>query len=99
MADARALGASLGELLENRRSGIIQLDRRGHILEANDGARALLATRDGLRDDGGVLSAGTRAEDAELNGLLERALPAYGAPGAGGSMKITRGGGRNAAGP
>ena len=91
MADARALGASLAKLLENRRSGVIQLDRRGRILEANDRARAVLAKRDGLRDDGGVLSAGTRAEDAELKGLLGQALPAYGAQGAGGSMKITRG--------
>ena len=39
MADAEALGASLAELLENRRSGIIQLDRRGRIVEANDRAR------------------------------------------------------------
>ncbi len=91
VADARALGASLAKLLDNRRSGVIQLDRRGRILEANDLARALLARRDGLCDDGRMLSAGTRAEDAELQGLLERALPAYGAQGSGGSMKITRG--------
>lgn len=90
LANAGALGASLAGLLENRRSGIIQLDRRGRILEANDRARAVLAKRDGLRDDGGVLAAGTQAEDAELKGLLERALPVYGARGAGGSMKITR---------
>ncbi|WP_420616440.1 helix-turn-helix transcriptional regulator [Candidatus Palauibacter sp.] len=90
MADARALGASLAELLDNRKSGIIQLDRRGRILEANDRARTVLVKRDGLRDDGGVLAVGTRAEDAELKGLLSRALPAYGAQGTGGSMKVTR---------
>lgn len=91
MADARALGASLAKLLENRRSGVIQLDRRGRILEANDRASAVLAKRDGLRDDGGVLAAGTQVEDAELKGLLQQVLPMYDAQGAGGSMKITRG--------
>ena len=53
MADAEALGASLAELLENRRLGIIQLDRRGRILEANDRARDILLKRDGLHDQGG----------------------------------------------
>lgn len=90
LADARALGASLAKLLENRPSGIIQLDRRGRILEASDRARAVLEKRDGLRDDGGVLAAGSRAEHVELQRQLARALPAYGAPGAGGTMKITR---------
>ncbi|MCY3699587.1 MAG: LuxR C-terminal-related transcriptional regulator [Gemmatimonadetes bacterium] len=96
LADARALGASLAELLESGRSGVIQLDRRGRILEANDRARAVLAKRDGLRDDGGVLAAGTQTEHAELQRLLARALPVFGARGAGGTMKITR---RDAGGP
>ena len=39
LADARALGASLTELLDNTRAGIIQLDRRGRIAAANDQAR------------------------------------------------------------
>ena len=51
LADARALGASLTRLLENGRSGFIQLDRRGRILEANDRARGILLGRDGLGDD------------------------------------------------
>ena len=54
MADANALGASLADMLENRHSGIIQLDRRGRILEANDEARKLLLKREGLRDEKGV---------------------------------------------
>ena len=90
MADAEALGASLAELLENRRSGIVQLDRRGRILEANDRARDILLKRDGLRDEKGVLAAGNQGENAELQRLLAQALPPYGAQGAGGSMKITR---------
>ena len=90
MADAQALGASLARLLENRRLGIIQLDRRGRILEANDPARDLLLKRDGLRDEQGALAAGNQGEDAELQRLLAQALPPYGVQGAGGSMKITR---------
>ena len=60
MADAKALGASVAELLETRRLGIIQLDRRGSILEANDRAGDILLKRDGLCDQGGVLAAGHR---------------------------------------
>ncbi|WP_420636663.1 helix-turn-helix transcriptional regulator [Candidatus Palauibacter sp.] len=90
MEDAEALGASLAELLENRQSGIIQLDRRGRILEANDQARALLLRGDGLRDKKGSLTAEVPAEDVELRRLLAAVLPLYGTQGAGGSMKITR---------
>ena len=91
MADARALGASLAELLENRRSGIVQLDRCGRILEASDRAGDILLRHDGLCDAGGVLAAGHPGENAELQRLLARALPPHGVQGAGGSMKITRG--------
>lgn len=90
MANARALGASLTELLENRLSGIVQLDRSGRILEANDRARRILLRRDGLRDTGRRLTATNPAEKAELLHLLAQALPPFGAQGAGGSMKITR---------
>ena len=90
MANARALGASLSDLLENRRAGIIQLDRRGRILKANDGARHILQRRDGLRDDDGVLVAANRVENAELERILARALPRFGLQGAGGSIGITR---------
>ena len=90
MADAKALGATLAELLENRGSGIIQLDRHGRILEANDRARDILLKRDGLRDQGGVLAAGHQGENAELQRLLAQALPQYGVQGTGGSMKMTR---------
>ena len=90
MAQARALSSSLVELLENGRSGFVQLNRSGQILEANDRAREVLLERDGLRDVGGALAAGVSAENTELQRLLAAALPAHGAPAAGGSMKITR---------
>ena len=90
LADARALGASSARLLDNRRAAIIQLDRQGRIVEANDRARHLLLGRDGLTDAGGLLAAETPGEDAELQHLLARALPPWGRQGAGGSMKVTR---------
>ncbi|MYE35888.1 MAG: helix-turn-helix transcriptional regulator [Gemmatimonadales bacterium] len=90
MMDTEALGASLADLLDNRRPGIVQLDRRGRIREANDQARALLLKGDGLRDRKGSLTAELPAEDDRLQRLLAAALPPYGTQGAGGSMKITR---------
>lgn len=90
MAKAEKLGRSLAELLETRQWGMIHLDRCGRILEANDRARDILLKRDGLRDARGVLAARNQRENAELQRLLARALPPYGAQGAGGWMKITR---------
>lgn len=90
MADAQALSASLGALLETRRLGIVQLDRSGRVKEANDRARNILLKRDGIGDHRGVLAAGHPAENAELRGLLARALPGDGVQGLGGAMKITR---------
>ena len=94
MTEARALGASLAELLENQRWGIIQMGHRGRILEANDRARDLLLERDGLHDLGGVLAARNHEEDIELQRLLARALPPHRTQGAGSSMVITRRRGR-----
>lgn len=90
MANAGALSASLTALLENGRSGFIQLDRRGRILDANDRAREVLLERDGLCDAAGALAARMPRENAELQRLLARALSPAGKPGAGGSMKLTR---------
>lgn len=90
LADANALRVSLAELLDNKRLGLIQLDRSGRILEANDRAADILLKRDGLRDLGGVLGAANRDEHAELQRLLARALPPHGPQGTGGSMKISR---------
>ena len=90
MANARALGASLTQLLDNRRTGIIQLDRRGRILDANDRARRILLARDGLHDDAGVLTARHQGENARLQRLLGAALSSFRTQGSGSSMKVTR---------
>ena len=90
LAGAGALGASLADLLATTGLGIIQLDGRGRIAAANDRALALLRTGEGLVDKGGALGADVPADDAVLQGLLTRALPPFGGPGAGGSMTVRR---------
>ena len=90
LSRAGALGTSLADLLATTGLGIIQLDERGRIAAANDRALALLRTGDGLVDQGGVLGADVPADDAVLQGLLTRALPPFGGPGAGGSMTVRR---------
>ena len=87
---ARALGASLVELLDNVRACVIQLDRRARPIAANDRARALLRRGDGLRDEDGRLRAALPREDAALQGLIARALPLLDGPGEGGSMPVSR---------
>lgn len=90
LVDARALGASLGELLANVRVGVIHLDLRGSVVAANDRARAILRRSDGLTDRGGMLRAALPNEDAELQKVLARALPISGETGAGGSTMVSR---------
>lgn len=90
LVGARALGASMIDLLDNVRIGVIQLDRRGRVTVANDRARELLRTGDGLRVEDGRLRASLPEEDATLQRLLGRALPFLGGPGVGASMLASR---------
>ena len=95
VAGAEALGASLSGLLDNTRLGVIHLDRRGRILEANSRARRLLRKGDGLFDPDGLLRARLPADNARLERLLGRALPVFGDRVAGsGSMTVRRPPGR-----
>ncbi len=90
LVDAHALGTSLAGLFDNGRCGVIQLDRWGQIVEANDLARDLLQTSDGLLDRGGILRAWSPSDDANLQGLLKHALPRFGGQGVSGSMTVRR---------
>ena len=72
------------------RFSVIQLDRRGWIVEANDRARRLLEQDEGLSDVDGVLSATAPRDNRVLRRLLTRAAPARGTSGASGSMTIAR---------
>ena len=90
LVGADALGVSLAKLLDTTGLGIVQLDGRGRIVEANDRARDLLRTGDGLFDEGGFLYARAPEANANLQKLLRRALPPFGAQGAGGSTMVGR---------
>ena len=52
LAGAGALGASLASLLDTTGLGILQLDGRGRIVAANDRARGVVRSGDGLFDEG-----------------------------------------------
>ena len=90
VVDARAQGASAVELLGSRRTGVIQLDRRGRVAAANEVAQEFLRKNDGLSDGDGFLRTVVPAEDAELSRLLAQALPFAGGVGVSGSMLVSR---------
>ena len=89
LADAGALRETLAGLLDNTAVGIVQLDWRGRIVEANERAAAHFRNGAGLTDLGGVAGARRPADDARLGRMLARALPGNGAPVAG-SMTVAR---------
>ena len=90
LAKAQALGASVTELLDNARVGVIHLDRHGRIVAANDRARAILRRGDGVADRGGFLHARRPADQARLERLVAAALPTSSVPAVGGSMTLRR---------
>ena len=90
LARAEALGASLTGLLANAMVGVIYLDGRGKIVEANSRAREILRQGDGLSDRDGVLRACVAADDATLGRLLADALPGRGGQPVSGSMTVER---------
>ncbi|MDE0410448.1 MAG: helix-turn-helix transcriptional regulator [Alphaproteobacteria bacterium] len=90
LVDARALGASALDLLDNDRLGVIRLDRRARVTTANDRARALLNEPGGLYDRNRFLRATRPLEDRKLQSLLAQALPLLGGTGGGGSMPVSR---------
>ena len=89
LVSAGALGASVTELLDTSRMGVIYLDRRGRVVEANDRARALLRRGDGMADQDGFLRARDPADHVRLKRLVAGALPAAGVA-VSGSMTLRR---------
>ena len=91
LSGAKVLGATLSGLLDNPRLGIIHLDWRGRIGEANDSARELLRLGDGLHDRDGFLGTWLPDDHARLERLVRRALVASGGQvPTGGSMVVRR---------
>ena len=87
---AGAQGATLEGMLDATGLGVVQLDARGRIVAANDRARNILRTGDGLLDGDGVLFARAPRDNDSLQHLLGRALAPFGARGAGGSTLVNR---------
>ncbi|MDE2879415.1 helix-turn-helix transcriptional regulator [Candidatus Palauibacter soopunensis] len=90
LAEAEVTGPSTTELLTSRRYGVIHLDRRGRIMEANDRAADILRQGDGLADFDAYLCTRMPADNAELSRLMARALPPFGERGSAGSMRVAR---------
>ena len=87
---ADALGASLSGLLDNMMIGVLCLDWRGMIIQANDRARAILRQGDGLIDRGGFPHARLAADDLRLRRLLARSLPRSSGQRTSSSMSVAR---------
>ena len=94
LISAEALGASLADLLDNTRIGVIYLDRRGRIVEVNDRARGILRQSDGLLDRDGFLRARWPSDNTNLQQLLAGALPTFRGSVIGGSLTVRRAPGR-----
>lgn len=91
IAGAEAAGATLTELLESTRVGIIHLDPQGRIAETNNKARNILRRGVGLLDRGGRLHAGLQSDNSRLQRLLKRAMPTFCCvPATGGSITVKR---------
>ena len=87
---AEARSTTVTALLDNPRIGVLELDRRGRILEGNDRARSILRHGDGLLDRNGMLRARALADQVRLERLVGDALPASGAVAVSGSMVLRR---------
>ena len=87
---AEARNTTVTALLDNDRLGVLHLDRRGLILEANERARSILRHGDGLSDRGGALRARGPDDQVRLERLLGDALPASGLAAVSGSMLLRR---------
>jgi DNA-binding CsgD family transcriptional regulator/PAS domain-containing protein len=90
LAKAEARGAAFATLRANPRIGVLYLDRRGQLVEANDRARDLLRRSDGVTDRGGLVQASVPTERGQFAELIAHALPAAGTP-VSSSMLLHRG--------
>ena len=87
---AEARNTTVTALLDNPRIGVLQLDRRGRVMAANDRARSILRHGDGLSDRDGMLRARSGADQVRLERLVGGALPTSGAAPVSESMLLRR---------
>ena len=91
LVHAGASGISPTGLLDTAMVGVVQLDWRGRIVEANARAAEIFRQRDGLVSQGHTLRARRTADDAKLGKQLAGALPTlYDSPPVGSSLAVGR---------
>jgi len=90
LAEAEARGRSSPPLLDNTRVGVICLDQRGRIVEANDRARSILRRGDEVVDRNGSLWVRLPTDRVRWERLVAGALPTSGSPAVSGSMTLRR---------
>ena len=90
LVQAEARNTTVTALLDNPRIGVVHLDRRGRIIEANDRARSILRHGDGLADRDGMLRARAAADQVRLERLVGDALAGSGAAAVSGSILLRR---------
>ena len=78
LLEAKALDATVLEITQQSSIAMIQLDRRGRVIEANELAFSLLRRGSVLEYAKGVLRATAEGDDRVLGNLLSQALPAPG---------------------
>ena len=88
LGGAQSLNASLESLLDDTRYGVINLNRRGRIIETNDRALSVLRHGRGLFEEDGLLRARVPEDNCRLQELLAAALPRFGWQATGGSMAV-----------
>ena len=88
LARAGALSASLTNLLDNHRIGVIHLDPGGKVIAANDCAGGILLRGHCLSDQLGALRALSVTDRVRFEQLLANALPRRGALAVGGAMAL-----------
>lgn len=90
LASARALGNTLEDLLETTGLGIVHLDARGRIKEANDSARRILKEGYVSYDMDRRLLVRNRQDNHEFRQVMSRALPSFGTQAIAGSVPLNR---------
>jgi len=70
IADLEALQRDSGNALDYWSTAVFAVDRKGHVLLANETAAALLRRRDGLTTDRNILRAATPHESASLHKMI-----------------------------
>ena len=90
LASARALGNTQEDLLKTTGLGVIHLDARGRIREANDSAERILKDGYVSYDMDRRLLVRNRQDNQEFRQVMSRALPTFGTQAIAGSVALSR---------